>query len=163
MPSIVSVQRHRGRRDRPRRPPSPAYVQPRPVSTLRHNGLDSRAQVGGGSFVIRFKGFAARSFNASCTGRSSCTSRPAATSFGLFSTSMSGPAPSFSSAHLLFSSKNPPRSAIAEPPLLISNRGRFHRTMCVRASRGTRPFGSVILRITTPLAPRATSAAPAGS
>src|SRR6185312_8980797 len=71
---------------------------------------------GGGSFIRRSTGFSLSSRIPSCTARSSCGSCPAMTSFGQFSTSMSGGTPSFSTAHLPSRSKKPPRGAIIDPP-----------------------------------------------
>src|SRR5215510_8188430 len=80
-------------------------------------GFGRSPQVGGGgSVVARFTG---RSFNkrrTSSTAFSSCGSRPAITSFGQFSTSISGPTPSFSTAHFPSRVKKPPRGAIIDPP-----------------------------------------------
>jgi hypothetical protein len=89
-------------------PPSSTQFDP-PPRRLPHVG-------GGGSVVIRFGGLALRSRVASSTARSSCGSRPAMTSFGQFSTSMSGPTPSFSTAHFPSRVKKPPRGAIIDPP-----------------------------------------------
>ena len=47
-----------------------------------------------------FTGFCSSSFIASCTARSSCGSCPLITSAGVYSTSISGGTPSFSTAHL---------------------------------------------------------------
>jgi hypothetical protein len=86
-------------------------------SRILNYGLGRSPHVGGGgSVVARFTG---RSFNnrsASSTAFSSCGSRPATTSFGQFSISMSGPTPSFSTAHFPSRAKKPPRGAIIEPP-----------------------------------------------
>ena len=50
----------------------------------------------------RFTGFCSSSFNASCTARSSCGSRPLMTSEAEYSTSMSGATPIFSTSHSPF-------------------------------------------------------------
>ena len=100
-------------------------------------------QVGGaGSVFSRLGGAASSSRSASCTARSSCGSRPAITSFGQFSTSMSGATPSFSTAHLPSRVKKPPRGAIIVPPSM--NGGVS--AVCTRPPQVRVPTSGPILR-----------------
>ena len=64
--------------------------RPRPPGHGIVLGAGRFERIGGGGSGLSLTGFACNIFIASCTARSSCGSCPAMTSFGMFSTSISG-------------------------------------------------------------------------
>ena len=80
-------------------------------------GFETRSNEGGRG--RRLTGFFSSNFIASATARSSCGSRPFITSDGVFSTSMSGATPTFSTSYFPSKLKNARLGAVMPPPSIV--------------------------------------------